>query len=152
MGPTTTPAPTPTTTPVPSLTTSCTEDENAEFLYKNSRNNGDVIKTCGWLASRGNSAKLCKNKVKATTDYAPPERVCFETCDSCSPGYENPKSKFFWKEQNGKNKYMSCKKLAKRSNNDINGVCAMDNSAGGYGPAYLTCPQTCAETTGCFPL
>merc|ERR1719491_701161 len=143
--------PTPTdTTPAPSPpTTSCTEDENAKFLYKKTKKKGAVIKTCGWLASKQNSSKLCLNKVKANDDHQPPQNVCFKTCNSCSPCYENPKSKFFHKKTNGKNKYMTCKALAKKSDNKIEEICSgtIDNNAGGYGSAYLICPSTCADST-----
>jgi len=58
---------------------SCFENKKSKFFLRLNTNGKPLYKTCGWLASRQNTANVC-TKTKSYKGYGPPGNACPKTC------------------------------------------------------------------------
>ena len=120
-------------------------------------NQNETKQTGGWLKSKkeAHRTRLCSRHVdyfeNTTTGevLAPPQIVCPDTCASCDRCYENPKTKYTHKVNQGDTPVVlkTCKWLARKSPEKVNEICNRFESVGGYPTPMNACPITCGLDT-----
>ena len=102
----------------------CQDHHNDKFEWKNGKKNCKKLQK----KDKDKIENICKTEIKARA-------VCPVTCDSCpsiTTCKDNPKDKFKWKHMK-----ISCKKLNKESDDEIEKICKLKEDA------RIVCPITC---------
>jgi len=109
------------------------------------------IMTCDWLDKKdaGQIARFCQKNTSYReyydTIYAPPQKACCESCNSCDACYENPNTMFTMKKRKtGTEVYLRCSRLS--SNPNKKAICKNTESESIFHPvASVACPKTCSN-------
>jgi len=128
------------------------KNKKGNFVYS-VKKNGVKYRNCSWLSRKSEAfqIRICKKKVlyyidtKEEKTYGPAQSICQLTCNSCSPCYENPNSKFFNRVVEGLVKTLTCKQLKTKKIQKTH--CKKTESNSGYGPAKKVCPKRCSIIT-----